>query len=79
MREIKDFESAIETGLYRHYKGKTYTVYGSVIHSETEGTLVLYAPLDGDGAINLWVRPLEMFCETVSTPEGLVPRFIRIN
>lgn len=55
--------SAIPRGRYRHYKGGEYDVLGTVRHSETEETLVLYRPCYG--ARELWVRPLAMFTENV--------------
>ncbi|MDC7682440.1 DUF1653 domain-containing protein [Asticcacaulis sp. BYS171W] len=77
-RAISDYDSALPTGLYQHYKGKTYVVYGSVTHSETEEVLVLYAPVDQPSGARLWVRPLAMFCESVETEDGPVPRFLKI-
>jgi len=64
-------------GLYRHHKGADYRVIGCVRHSETEERLVLYRPLYGDGG--LWVRPLEMFVDTVEKAEGAVPRFALVR
>ena len=49
----------IPTGLYAHYKGGHYEVFGVARHSETHEALVVYRPLYGEGA--LWVRPFEMF------------------
>ena len=62
-------------GVYEHYKGASYRVIDLVRHSETERWLVLYRPLYGEGG--LWVRPLEMFVETVTTDTGPRPRFRR--
>lgn len=56
----------LEKGLYRHYKGKYYEVIGVAKHSETGENLVVYRPLYGEQG--LWVRPLEMFDETL--PNG---------
>jgi hypothetical protein len=64
---------SLQIGRYRHYKGGEYEVLGTARHSETEETLVLYRPLYGDG--DLWVRPLEMFCESVEVGGEPVPRF----
>ncbi|MFT3995904.1 MAG: DUF1653 domain-containing protein [Asticcacaulis sp.] len=82
-RPIADYPSAIETGLYRHYKGKDYVVYGSVTHSETEEVLVLYAPVVQTEAglaepARLWVRPLAMFTESVDIEGKIVPRFQKL-
>ncbi len=60
-------------GKYQHYKGNFYEVIDVVVHSEDESLLVLYRPLYGER--RLWVRPLEMFLETVMTAEGELPRF----
>jgi hypothetical protein len=63
-------------GLYRHYKGGEYQVIGTARHSETDELLVVYRCLyDND---SLWVRPLEMFCETVTLDGNILPRFSRI-
>ena len=66
----------LEAGRYRHYKGGEYEVYGVARHSETEELLVVYRPLYGAG--DLWVRPLDMFTETVVVDDKPVPRFARI-
>lgn len=64
-------------GRYRHYKGGEYEVIDIARHSETEELLVVYRPLYGDRA--LWVRPLDMFVETVTTDGNTVPRFARMG
>lgn len=74
------YQSAIPRGLYRHYKNKLYEVFGTVTHSESEEVLVLYAPVDqAEGSARLWVRPLSMFTETVTTADGEVPRFAHVG
>ena len=60
-------------GRYRHYKGRDYTVLGVALHSETQEELVVYQPEYGDR--RLWVRPLQMFLETVELDGRQVPRF----
>ena len=50
-------------GVYRHFKGGMYMVEDVAFDSETEGKVVLYRALYGDG--KLWVRPLEMFMSEV--------------
>jgi hypothetical protein len=70
------YKSAIPRGTYRHYKNKLYRVFGTVTHSETEEDLVLYAPMGQTASdARLWVRPLNMFTETVMTDSGPVSRF----
>lgn len=63
----------IKLGKYKHYKGSFYQVEGVATHSETEEKMVVYRPLYGEQA--LWVRPLEMFQETLSVDGHTVPRF----
>lgn len=67
---------SIKTGVYRHYKGNEYTVLGIARHSETEEELVVYRQNYGEQG--LWVRPLEMFLETVEIDGHPVPRFAYI-
>ncbi len=62
-------------GLYEHYKGNKYRVLSLVKHSETLETLVCYECLYENPEGKLWVRPLEMFCETVVAQGKAVPRF----
>ncbi len=60
-------------GIYRHYKGPRYEVIGVAHHSETEEALVTYRALYGE--YGLWVRPLDMFMETVEVDGEVTPRF----
>ncbi|WP_026349022.1 DUF1653 domain-containing protein [Psychrobacter lutiphocae] len=61
------------TGIYRHYKGNLYQVLHTARHSETEEALVVYRCLYGEYGV--WVRPLEMFIETVERDGKQIPRF----
>lgn len=63
----------LKPGRYRHYKGNEYTVLGIVRHSESLKELVLYRQEYGEHGI--WVRPKEMFLETVKIDGQDVPRF----
>ena len=65
--------SEIQSGDYRHYKGRDYRVIATARHSETEEELVVYRQLYG--AFGLWVRPVAMFAETVTVDGEEVPRF----
>lgn len=60
-------------GIYRHHKGLLYEVMGVAQHSETEEPLVVYRALYGD--YGLWVRPLDMFQESIEKNGQRVPRF----
>ena len=66
-------KSLIQRGRYRHYKGNEYTVIGTAKHSETLDELVVYRQEYGESG--LWVRPTEMFSETVTVDGQNVPRF----
>lgn len=66
----------MELGVYRHYKGKDYEVIGVAKHSEDESELVVYRTLYGD--FSLWVRPIEMFNETIEIDGRHVKRFTRL-
>ncbi|XOV81110.1 MAG: DUF1653 domain-containing protein [Aestuariibacter sp.] len=60
-------------GIYKHYKGNEYQVIDTARHSEDESYYVVYRPLYGER--KLWIRPLDMFMETVSVNGETKPRF----
>ncbi len=60
-------------GRYRHFKGNEYRVIALAKHSETLEDMVVYQALYGE--MGLWVRPLQMFCETVTRDGQSFPRF----
>ncbi len=62
----------MQKGVYRHFKGGLYEVVDTVIDSESLETMVLYRPL---GSPYWWVRPYEMFFETVPCDGKQVLRF----
>ena len=64
---------SLAKGVYRHYKGNLYQVIDVARHSETEQEHVVYRTLYGD--YSLWVRPLDMFVETVEADGKSQPRF----
>src|SRR5438093_895327 len=66
-------KTSIQPGCYRHYKGNEYTVIGTARHSETLEEMVLYRQEYGEHG--LWVRPQQMFSETVKIDGQEVPRF----
>ena len=63
----------IKPGLYRHYKGNYYRVFGLATHSESLEEMVVYQALYGTRG--LWVRPKRMFVELVCIDGQLIPRF----
>jgi hypothetical protein len=72
----------IQPGTYRHYKGNHYEVIGTALHSETREELVVYKalyPTPDLPAGMLWVRPLQMFTETLSVHGVELPRFEKID
>ena len=65
-------EKEIKTGIYRHYKGGEYQVIGCAKHSETGEELVVYQSVSGE---ELWVRPKDIFLESVNVDSKKIPRF----
>ncbi|WP_028505817.1 DUF1653 domain-containing protein [Ruminococcus sp. FC2018] len=63
----------IRKGKYRHFKGNMYEVIGIAKNSETLEEMVVYRALYGDG--ELWVRPAEMWNETVTRDGKTFKRF----
>ena len=75
-----DFETAkreIAPGRYRHFKGNEYEVLYIARHSETMAPLVVYRALHGEGGV--WVRPAEMWNETVERDGKTYRRFTKID
>jgi len=62
--------------IYEHYKGTKVKVLSEVIHSETLEKMVVYIHLE-DGVI--WVRPKEMFLESLIWEGKKVERFKKIE
>ena len=67
----------IKLGRYRHFKGNEYEVIGIANHSETLEKMVVYRALYGER--ELWVRPAEMWNETVERDGKRFPRFTYIG
>lgn len=62
---------------YKHYKGNEYEIIALAKHSETLEDLVVYKALYGEGQV--WVRPLEMFCDIKKLEDDTeVKRFTKV-
>lgn len=73
--EVKNNE--ITLGRYRHFKGNEYEVVGFAKDSETTEKVVIYKALYGDN--ELWVRPYDMFNETITRDSKTFKRFEKID
>jgi len=73
--------SNVQPGKYKHFKGEEIEVIGVGHHSESLEKLVFYRALKDSeefGNNALWVRPIEMFSETVEHEGETVSRFQKI-
>lgn len=66
----------LKTGTYQHFKGNLYQVLNVARHSETEEYFVIYHPKDSKD--DIWIRPLEMFDETIERDGKTLKRFTYI-
>lgn len=64
---------SIKLGFYKHFKGNRYQVIDIARHSETLEQVVVYRALYGDKG--LWIRPLDMFEETIERDGKTFKRF----
>jgi hypothetical protein len=66
-------------GLYVHYKGNHYRLLFVALHSETHEPLCIYVSV-GDSQGHLWARPMAMWSEEVTLPDGSKkPRFAPVE
>lgn len=63
----------VRPGRYLHFKGNEYTVVDVAIHTETGEEFVVYRQEYGERL--LFVRPKDMFQETVTRDGKTMPRF----
>ena len=64
-------------GIYRHYKGNNYKLLAIATHSESLEKMAVYQALYGE--MGIWVRPLEMFGETIEKDGQKIKRFQLID
>jgi len=70
----------LEPGIYQHHKGNKYTVLGVGCHTETLEYFVVYSLVDQkEGVPSIWLRPYDMFVETIEVNGEMVPRFRKIE
>ena len=67
----------IQPGRYRHFKGNEYEVISIARHSETTEPMVVYRALYGDHGT--WVRPAEMWNETIERDGKTFRRFEKMD
>ncbi len=60
-------------GIYRHFKGNQYEVIEIATHSGTGEKFVVYRALYGER--EMWIRPVEMFDETIVRDGKAIKRF----
>lgn len=60
-------------GIYQHYKGQYYELFGIAKHTETLEEVVVYRALYG--SMELWIRPLKVFTEQLDVNQKKIPRF----
>ncbi|MBQ9845891.1 MAG: DUF1653 domain-containing protein [Oscillospiraceae bacterium] len=68
---------SIEPGRYRHFKGNEYEVLYVAKHSETLEEMVVYRALYGEHGV--WVRPANMWDETITRDGKTFKRFEKID
>lgn len=64
--------------LYHHYKRKPYKYIGLARHSETLEEMVIYETRYENANGKVWVRPKDMFFESVEVSGQTIPRFKKI-
>lgn len=65
--------------LFRHYKNKPYTYIGLARHSETLEEMVIYETRYENTQGRVWVRPKQMFFESIEKNGKPVVRFEKIS
>lgn len=62
--------------VYRHFKGNTYKVIAVAKDCEDLKDIVVYQNTD---KLDIWTRPLDNFCETVTRDGKTFKRFEKIG
>ncbi|RYF29153.1 MAG: DUF1653 domain-containing protein [Chloroflexi bacterium] len=70
----------IVPGVYRHYKGNFYEVIDVGCHTETHDYFVVYRALyEKAQSPTIWMRPYDMFMQTVEIDGKNISRFEKIQ
>lgn len=69
--------NTLKPGRYRHFKGNEYELLYVATHSENLEEMVVYRALYGEHGV--WVRPAQMWNETVERDGMVTPRFTYIG
>ena len=78
MSEFNDLPS-LELGLYEHYKGNRYQVLGVGCNTEAHEYYVVYSPEHPKAdSPEMWLRPYDMFVETIELNGQTIPRFKKL-
>lgn len=70
-------DKKITPGLYRHFRGKDYQVYGTATHAETGETMVIYRGMFA--GMPVFVYPVDRFTERVDRNGYRGPRYMLIK
>ena len=68
-------DTEFRPGVYRHYKGNFYLALGLAREDETDETVVVYTRLYPREGLPMSTRRLAVWNESVTTADGLKPRF----
>ncbi|AGH94656.1 GNAT family N-acetyltransferase [Pseudobdellovibrio exovorus] len=71
--------TSLLTRFFRHYKNKPYKYLGVARHSETLEELALYESLYDNQLGRIWVRPKDMFFESIELDGKSRPRFEQVR
>jgi len=73
---------SVALGTYQHFKGGMYEVIGVAHHSEDLSEMVVYKSLYETAKFpkgTLWVRPKELFVDTIERNDTSVARFTKLE
>lgn len=80
MKDMGD-KPELAKGLYQHYKGGVYKVLDVACNTETLEWYVVYESEERKklGLPSVWIRPYDMFVETIEKDGQTIPRFKKID